>query len=301
MRTSRNILLFALILISNQSFAQQYIPYLPEDQIFIGSDDLVDESVTTSISCQLLNIKDNKEVPVSETALARNSTNQIYYYRFIDLVSDKNSFEAMLNYEDPFSNPIQSIEISNPKTDKILEKWNYEYGTSLVERIEVNRYLPGAEKPEVFEIRYEDNDTSIQETIYTPKKAILQQTKIDYHYLENEGYHKVRKKYINDPLTLVQIDSAVHNRNYLKQADYQTKNNKITETKYTYGVRKIETDEEDYYQKKIESVQVNGKDTIRYEYEYDENDNWNVRKTFEMKNGKWEYSSVIKRTITYTM
>ena len=225
MRTSRFIFLFALILITSQSFAQKYIAYLPEDREFIGDENLIDESVINAIYCEILNIKENQEVPVSETSMAWNSTNQLYYYRFTDLVNEKNSFEANIIHEDPYNNPLKSVEISDLKTEKIVEEWEYEYGESMVKKITVKRYLSSTEKPDIFEVIYDGNDDDfMQETIYTPKKTILQQTQNYYNFEDNEGYQKVTKKYINDPPTLVQTDSVVHDKDYLKQARYQTIN-----------------------------------------------------------------------------
>lgn len=302
MKTARYIFLFALILITSQSFTQKYIAYLPEDREFIGDEDLVDVTMFNSVFCEILNIKENQEVLVSETAMAWNSANQIYYYRFTDLLNEKNSFEANIIHVDPYNNPLKSVEIVDLKTEKIIEEWEYQYGESMVEKITVKRYISGSEKPEVFEVIYDGNeDDFMQETIYTPKKTILQQTKNYYNFEENEGYQKVTKRYMNDPLTLVQTDSVIHGKDYFKEAHYQTINNKTTKTTNTYGTKEILTDEGENYLILIESIKIDGRDAIRYEYEYDENGNWIVRKTFEMKNDKWEYSSVTKRTIAYRM
>ncbi|MCB0514375.1 MAG: hypothetical protein KDC60_08100 [Bacteroidetes bacterium] len=49
----------------------------------------------------------------------------------------------------------------------------------------------------------------------------------------------------------------------------------------------------------MERIVKDGKDTERYEYEYDAKGNWIVRKTYKIKYARWEYTDITRREIEY--
>ena len=49
----------------------------------------------------------------------------------------------------------------------------------------------------------------------------------------------------------------------------------------------------------LEKIQEDGKDKERFEYTYDTKGNWIERKNYKMKNGKWEFNTLTRRTIEY--
>ncbi|RKD18642.1 hypothetical protein BCY91_15005 [Pelobium manganitolerans] len=298
MKIAKNILTILGCVVANFAFAQNYIPYYPADWEFKNNADLVDFSQVKSVTTKYLTIDENEEYPVYETYLSWNNTYQLTDYQFVNYNNSYADFDVQINYANPNGNALKSVKIVNPNTLKPIEEWQYTNGSFNVEKISVKRYLLNVTEPDVFEVKYEGNDDDfVQETVYTPQNKINSQTKY-WEYRKDDGsYQLVKKLYLDNFLD--QTDSLIFNSDRKKIAHYIINLSIATKTDYTYKHRKVEIagDEHDYQQ--LERIIKDGKDTERYEYEYDAKGNWIVRKTYKMKNGKWEYTDITRREIEY--
>lgn len=298
MKTIKNILFVAVCLIANTAFSQNYIPFYPADWEFKNEVDLVDFSQVKSVTAKYLTIDDNKEYPIYETYLAWNGTYQLTDYQFVNYNNSYADFDVKINYENPNGNALKSVKIINPNTLKPLEEWEYTNGSFDVERITVKRYLLNVPEPDVFEVQYEGNDDDYtQETVYTPQKTIERQTKRWYKRNENGSYQIIKKLYLDNFLD--QTDSLVLNQNQKKLAHYVINLGITSKTDYKYQSRKVEVAGDEYDYQQLERIVKDGKDTERYEYEYDSKGNWIVRKRYKMKNDQWEFADIIRREIEY--
>ena len=297
-KTAKNILTILGCVVANLAFSQNYIPYYPADWEFKNDADLVDFSEVKSVTTKHLTLDGNEEHPVYETYLSWNNTYQLTDYQFVNYNNSYADFDVRINYANPNGNALKSVKILNPNTLKPIEEWQYTNGSFNVEKISVKRYLLNVAEPDVFEVKYEgNNDGFVQETVYTPQKKIERQTKRWQHRKDDGSYQLVKKLYLDNFLD--QTDSLIFNSDRKKIAHYIINLDIATKTDYTYKPRKVEVfgDEHDYQQ--LERIIKDGKDTERYEYEYDAKGNWIVRKTYKMKNGKWEYTDITRREIEY--
>lgn len=298
MKIIKSILFVAVCLITNTAFSQNYIPFYPADWEFKNEVDLVDFSQVKSVTAKHLTIDDNEEYPIYETYLAWNGTYQLTDYQFVNYNNSYANFDVKINYENPNGNALKSVEIINPNTLKPLEEWKYTNGSFDVEKITVKRYLLNVPEPDVFEVQYEGNDDDYtQETVYTPQKTIERQTKRWYKRNENGSYQIIKKLYLDNFLD--QTDSLVLNQNQKKLAHYVINLGITSKTDYKYQSRKVEVAGDEYDYQQLERIVKDGKDTERYEYEYDSKGNWIVRKRYKMKNDQWEFADIIRREIEY--
>jgi hypothetical protein len=298
MKIIKSILFVAVCLITNTAFSQNYIPFYPADWEFKNEVDLVDFSQVKSVTAKHLTIDDNEEYPIYETYLAWNGTYQLTDYQFVNNNNSYADFDVKINYENPNGNALKSVEIINPNTLKPLEEWKYTNGSFDVEKITVKRYLLNVPEPDVFEVQYEGNDDDYtQETVYTPQKTIERQTKRWYKRNENGSYQIIKKLYLDNFLD--QTDSLVLNQNQKKLAHYVINLGITSKTDYKYQSRKVEVAGDEYDYQQLERIVKDGKDTERYEYEYDSKGNWIVRKRYKMKNDQWEFADIIRREIEY--
>ena len=91
----------------------------------------------------------------------------------------------------------------------------------------------------------------------------------------------------------------VLNQNQKKLAHYVINLGITSKTDYKYQSRKVEVAGDEYDYQQLERIVKDGKDTERYEYEYDSKGNWIVRKRYKMKNDQWEFADIIRREIEY--
>jgi len=298
MKIIKSILFVAVCLITNTAFSQNYIPFYPADWEFENEVGLVDFSQVKSVTAKHLTIDDNEEYPIYETHLAWSGTYQLTDYQFVNYNNSYADFDVKINYENPNGNALKSVEIINPNTLKPLEEWKYTNGSFDVEKITVKRYLLNVPEPDVFEVQYEGNDDDYtQETVYTPQKTIERQTKRWYKRNENGSYQIIKKLYLDNFLD--QTDSLVLNQNQKKLAHYVINLGITSKTDYKYQSRKVEVAGGEYDYQQLERIVKDGKDTERYEYEYDSKGNWIVRKRYKMKNDQWEFADIIRREIEY--
>lgn len=300
MKTVKMILAVVGCLVANISFAQNYLPYYPADWDFKNEVDLVDFSQVKSVATKLLTIDENEEYPVLETYHAWNSTHQLTDFQFVNYNNSYADFDVRIQYANPNGNQPKSVTIINPNTLKPLEEWQYSNGSFDVEKIVVKRYLLNVPQPDVFEVKYEgiDEDFSM-ETVYTPAKSIHRQTKRWYRQSKAGNYTLVKKVYLGKELKHDQTDSLLLNQHQKTLALYQINLGIASETRYLYKTRKVEISGDEYDYEDLVRLQKDGKDSERYEYEYDAKGNWTVCKIYKMKNGKWEYTDVKRREIEY--
>lgn len=298
MKTIKNTLFAAVCLIANTAFSQNYIPFYPADWEFKNNADLVDFSQVKSVTEKHLTIDDNEEYPVFETYLAWNSTFQLTDYQFVNYNNSYADFDVKINYENPNGNTLKSVEIINPNTLKPLEEWKYTNGSFEVEKITVKRYLLNVPEPDVFEVKYEGNDDDYtQETVYTSQKTIERQTKRWHKRNDNGRYQLIKKLYLDNFLD--QTDSLVLNQNQKKLAHYVINLGITSKTDYKYQSRKVEIAGDEYDYQQLERIVKDGKDTERYEYEYDAKGNWIVCKIYKIKFARWELTDITRRKIEY--
>ncbi|MCZ2395760.1 MAG: hypothetical protein LC100_04365 [Chitinophagales bacterium] len=300
MKTIRHTLVIAVCLMANTAFSQNYIPFYPADWAFKNEADLVDFSQVKSVTAKHLTLDGNEEKLAYQTYLAWNNTYQLTEYQFMDYNNSNAGFNITINYANPHGNALKSVEIINPKTFKPLEEREYTNGSFDVEKISVKRHLPNESNSSIFEVKYEGNDDDYtQETVYTPQKTIEQQTKRWYKRKDNGSYELIKKQYLGKGLTLNQTDSLVLSEDQKKLAHFIISPENSTKTYYTYKSRKVEVagDEQEY--KQLERIVKDGKDTERYEYEYDSKGNWIVRKTYKIKYARWEFADITRREIEY--
>jgi hypothetical protein len=298
MKTIKNTLFAAVCLIANTAFSQNYIPFYPADWEFKNNADLVDFSQVKSVTEKHLTIDDNEEYPVFETFLAWNGTYQLTDYQFVNYNNSYADFDVKINYENPNGNTLKSVEIINPNTLKPLEEWEYTNGSFDVEKITVKRYLMNVPQPDVFEVKYEGNDDDYtQETVYTPQKTIERQTKRWYKRNDNGSYQLIKKLYLDNFLD--QTDSLVLSENQKKQAHYIINLGITSKIDYKYQSRKVEIAGDEYDYQQLERIIKDGKDTERYDYEYDSKGNWIVCKIYKIKFARWELTDIKRREIEY--
>lgn len=298
MKTIKNTLFAAVCLIANTAFSQNYIPFYPADWEFKNEVDLVDFSQVKSVTTKHMTIDENEEYPVFETYLAWNSTYQLTDYQFVNYNNSYADFDVKINYANINGNALKSVKIINPNTLKPLEEWEYTNGSFDVEKITVKRYLMNVPQPDVFEVKYEGNDDDYtQETVYTPQKTIERQTKRWYKRNDNGSYQLIKKLYLDNFLD--QTDSLVLSENQKKQAHYIINLGITSKTDYKYQSRKVEIAGDEYDYQQLERIIKDGKDTERYEYEYDAKGNWIVCKIYKIKFARWELADIKRRKIEY--
>ncbi|MCW5913486.1 MAG: hypothetical protein KIT66_02665 [Chitinophagaceae bacterium] len=300
MKTIRHTLVIAVCLMANTAFSQNYIPFYPADWAFKNEADLVDFSQVKSVTAKHLTLDGNEEKLAYQTYLAWNNTYQLTEYQFMDYNNSNAGVNITINYANPHGNALKSVEIINPKTIKPLEEREYTNGSFDVEKISVKRHLPNESNSNIFEVKYEGNDDDYtQETVYTSEKTIKQQTKRWYKRKDNGSYQLIKKRYLGKEFTPHQTDSTVLNENQKKLAHYIINPGKVTQTIYKYRTRKVEIAGNEYDYQQLERIVQNGKDSERYEYEYDSKGNWIIRNTYKMKNARWEFADITRREIEY--
>lgn len=292
--------LFSILLLVSisKTIAQDYIPYYPTEWDFRNQVDLIDFSQVKSLTTKEIAIDENEEFPILETYLKWNSTYQLTDYQYVNFNNSYVDFDIRFNYTEAYSKKIKSVQIINPNTLKSIEEWQYTYGSFDVEKIYVKRYLMNVAQPDVFEVKYEGNDDDYtQETVYNPQKEVVHKTQHWFKSNQDETTLHIKKVFLDDVLD--QTDSLILDKNG-KQLEKTITNLGINSvTKYHYKTRKVDVfgDELDY--KDLEKIQVDGQDRERFEYIFDAKGNWIERKNYKMKNGKWEYSTITRRTIEY--
>ena len=298
MKTIKNTLFAAVCLIANTAFSQNYIPFYPADWEFKNEVDLVDFSQVKSVTTKHMTIDENEEYPVFETYLAWNSPYQLTDYQFVNYNNSYADFDVKINYANINGNALKSVKIINPNTLKPLEEWEYTNGSFDVEKITVKRYLMNVPQPDIFEVKYEGNDDDYtQETVYTPQKTIERQTKHWYKHNGNGSYQRIKKLYLDNFLD--QTDSLVLSENQKKQAHYIINLGITSKIDYKYQSRKVEIAGDEYDYQQLERISNDGKDTERYDYEYDSKGNWIVCKIYKIKFARWELADIKRRKIEY--
>ncbi len=276
--------------------AQNEIAYYPPDWSFKNTIDVVDFSQIKTMTKEVFEIDENKEYPFSKEYWSWNNTYQLTDYRFINQPMKEMSFDVRINYTNPNGNQIKTITIFNTVKEKMIEERQYSYGSFNVDKIVVKRYLLNT-NPDVFEVTYQGNDNDyIKETVFTSNKKISSQTKSWYNYATKSLKKEYYKENIKTPVETEHLKFDA-----LQKPLERTIGNLgvTTTTKYNYRSRKVEVfgDETDY--KELINIEKDSEPYQKFEYEYDDNYNWIVRKTYQMKNNKWLYTTITKRTITY--
>lgn len=286
------------LVLSNIAFAQNYIPYYPANWEFKNDVDLVDVSQVKSVIAEGFVIDGNEQIPFSTTSWNWNSTHQLTYYSFTNQQMKESSFDVQINYVNPNGNQLKSVKILNSNTRKTVEERYYTNGSFDIEKINVKHYLENIAEPNVFDVKYEGNDNDFtQETVYITQNKIKSQAKYWQKNNDNGSYQLVKKLYIDKLLD--QTDSIIFNSDRKKVAHYTVNLGTTTKTLYNYKPRKVEVFGEEYDYQQLERIVKDGKDTERYEYEYDAKGNWIVRKTYRIKFARWEYYQLTKREIEY--
>src|SRR5690606_13241673 len=107
----------------------------------------------------------------------------------------------------------------------------------------------------------------------------------------------IKKLYLDNFLD--QTDSLVLNQNQKKLAHYVINLGITSKTDYKYQSRKVEVAGDEYDYQQLERIIKDGKDTERYEYEYDSKGNWRVCKIYKIKFARWELTDIKRREIEY--
>jgi len=298
MKTVKTILLATTCLIANIAFSQNYIPYYPTEWDFRNQMDLIDFSQVKSLTTKEIAVEENEEFPILETYLGWNSTYQLTDYQFVNYNNSYADFDIRFNYADAYSKKIKSVQIINPNTLKSIEEWQYTYGSFDVEKINVKRYLLNVPEPDVFEVKYQGNDDDYtQETVYSPQNKIMKQTKHWYKSNKDGTTLRIKKIYLDNFLD--QTDSLILNKNGNKLEKTVINLGISGVSKYLYKTRKVDVAGDEFEYQDLEKIQEDGKDKERFEYTYDTKGNWIERKNYKIKNGKWEFTTITKRTIEY--
>jgi len=296
----KHLCILAVLTLSQLTIAQSEIPYYPSDWDFKNQVDIVDISQVRSVSTQEFTIDDNKEYPVFDTYVGWSNTSQLMSYSLTNHLMKDLSFDVRINYENPNSNRIKSLKILDPNTQTTKEERQYTNGSFDVEKILVKRYLLNVEEPDTFEVIYEGNDDDyIMETVYTPEKSIVKQTKRWFRMMDDGKYKSVKKTYLDQDPYLEGTDSIVLNQNQ-KMLEHHIIHLGIgMKTEFIHKTRTVDLYGDDYDYDQLERINKEGKDIERFEYTYDDRGNWITKKTYEMVNGKWVYSEITKREISY--
>ncbi|MCK7591247.1 hypothetical protein M0G43_11730 [Subsaxibacter sp. CAU 1640] len=295
---------FAFIMIAvcfvQLSMSQNDIPYYPSDWDFKNNADIVDISQVRSVTTQEFTIDDNKEYPVFDTYLGWNNTSQLTSYSLTNHLNKDLSFDVQINYENQNGNRIKAIKILDPNTSTMKEERQYTNGSFDVEKIMVKRYLLNVPEPDTFTVTYEGNDDDyIMETVYSPEKSIVKQTKHWFRMMDDGNYKLVKKTYLDPELYLDQTDSIILNQNQ-KKLEHHIINLSIgTKTEFIHKTRTVDLYGDDYDYDQLERISKEGKDIQRFEYTYDERGNWITKKSYDMVNGKWVYADITRREIAY--
>lgn len=298
MKTIKIILLVAACLMTNTAFSQNYISYYPTQWDFRNQVDLIDFSQVKSLTIKELTVEESEEHPLLETHVIWNNNFQLTDYQFVNYNNSYADFDIRFNYADAHSKKLKSVQIINPNTLKTVEDWQYTYGGFDVEKIKVKRYLLNVPEPDVFEVKYEGNDDDYtQETVYNPQNSVVKRTAFWYKANKDGTTLQLSKLYVDDILD--QTDSLLLDKNGKKLANYVINLGISDETKYNYKIRKVDVAGDEFDYQELERIQRNGKDIERYEYQYDAKGNWTERKTYQMKNGKWQYTKLTRRVMEY--
>ncbi|WP_144280921.1 hypothetical protein [Chryseobacterium echinoideorum] len=297
MKTTSILFLAILCFLGNFMLAQNFIPYYPIEWDFRNQVDLIDFSQVKSLTTKELKMEQTEEIPVSEIYLKWNNTYQLTDYQFVNYNSSYSDFDIKFNYADAHSQKLKSVQIINPNTLKIIEDWQYTYGAFDVEKIKVNRFLDTKPEPKVFEVKYEGNDDDYtQEKITSGNSA---ENKSEFWYKSNKDGTTLRlsKKHFGGKFT--ETDSLILDKND-KALERKVANFGADRyTKYIYKSRKVNVAGDQFDYRDLELIQRDGKDSERFEYQFDKKGNWTERKTYEMKAGKWQVTQMTKREIEY--
>lgn len=294
----KHTLLFSLLVLVDFVSAQNYIPYYPADWQFKSDAELVDFSQVKNISSKEFIIDGNEQIALSTTSWSWNNTHQFVYYRLTNLQIKESSFDIQISYTNPNGNQVKSVKIVDPNTRNVVEEWQYANGSFDVEKINVKRYLKNIPEPDVFEVRFQGNDDDFtQETIYTSQNTVKQQNKYWVHRQDDGSYQSIKKLYLNNFLD--RTDSLIFNSEGKKTAHYTVNLGVTTKTVYNYKTRKVAVYGEEFNYSQLDRIQKQGIDALRFEYEFDAKGNWTMRKTYTMREGKWECDLLTQREIEY--
>ncbi|SHJ20770.1 hypothetical protein [Flavobacterium haoranii] len=292
--------LFSILLLAsiNNIVAQDYIPYYPTEWEFRNQVDLIDFSQVKSLTTKEIAVDENEEFPILEIYLKWNSTYQLTDYQYVNYNNSYADFDIRFNYADAHSRKLKSIKITNPNTLKTIEEWQYTYGSFDVEKIKVTRYLLNVAQPDVFEVKYEGNDDDYtKETVFAPGNTEGKKSEFWYKSNADGTTLRIKKIFIDDVLD--QTDSLILDKNGKKTEKTITNFDISSVTKYHYKTRKVDVFGDEFDYQDLEKIVVDGQDKERFEYTYDANGNWIERKNYKMKNGKWEFNTLTRRTIEY--
>ncbi|UUV21764.1 hypothetical protein [Paenimyroides aestuarii] len=298
MKIIKNISAILLCMVAGFATAQDFIPYYPTEWDFRNRVDLIDFSQVKSLTTKEIAIDKNEEFPILETYLSWNSTYQLTDYQFVNYNNSYADFDIQFHYIDAYSKKLKSVKIINPNTLKTIEEWQYTYGSFDVEKIRVTRYLLNVAQPDVFEVKYEGNDDDYtKETVFTPENSEVKKTEFWYQSAADATTLRIKKTYLDgvlDQTDRLQLDQT---RNKLEKTVTNLGISSLT--KYHYKTRKVDVAGDEFDYKDLEKIQEDGKDKERFEYTFDTKGNWIERKNYKMKNGKWEFSTITRRTIEY--
>ncbi len=298
MKTIKNISAILLCMVASFATAQDFIPYYPTEWDFRNQVDLIDFSQVKSLTTKEIAIDKNEEFPILEIYLSWNNTYQLTDYQFMNYNNSYADFDIQFQYIDAYSNKLKSVKIINPNTRKTIEEWEYTYGSFDVEKIKVTRYLLNVAQPDVFEVKYEGNDNDYtKETVFTPENSEAKKTEFWYQSAADATTLRIKKTYLNGVLD--QTDRLQLDQTGNKLEKTVTNLGISSFTKYHYKTRKVDVAGDAFDYKDLEKIEEDGKDRERFEYTFDTKGNWIERKNYKMKNGKWEFSTITKRTIEY--
>ena len=298
MKTLQNLLTILLLISMNFITAQEFIPFFPTEWEFRNQVDVIDFSQVKSLTTKEIAVDENEEFPILQTYLTWNSTYQLTDYQFVNFNNSYADFDIAFNYTNANSRQVKSVKITNPNTLKTTEEWHYTYGAFDVEKIKVTRYLLNVAQPDVFEVKYEGNDDDYtQETVYNPQNKVVRQTQHWFKSNPDGTTLRIKKVFLDDALD--QTDSLVLDKNGKKLENTVTNFGISSVTQYQYKTRKVDVFGDEFDYQDLEKIQEDGKDKERFEYTFDTKGNWVERKNYKMRNGKWEFNTLTRRTIEY--
>lgn len=298
MKTKQNLLTLLLLVCIKTTTAQDFIPYYPTEWDFRNQVDVIDFSQVKSLTTKEIAVDENEEFPILETYIKWNSTYQLTDYQFVNYNNSYADFDIAFLYTDANSKQLKSVKITNPNTLKTIEEWNYTYGSFDVEKIKVTRYLLNVAQPDIFEVKYEGNDDDYtQETVYNPQNKVVRKTQHWFKSNPDGTTRHIKKVFLDEVLD--QTDSLVLNKNSKKIENTVTNFGISSVTQYQYKTRKVDVFGDEFDYQDLEKIVVDGQDKERFEYTFDAKGNWIERKNYKMKNGKWEFTTLTRRTIEY--
>jgi hypothetical protein len=298
MKTKQNLLTLLLLVCIKTTTAQDFIPYYPTEWDFRNQVDVIDFSQVKSLTTKEIAVDENEEFPILETYLKWNSTYQLTDYQFVNFNNSYADFDITFQYSNANSRQVKQVKITNPNTLKTIEEWNYSYGSFDVEKIKVTRYLLNVAQPDVFEVKYEGNDDDYtKETVFSSGNG--EGKKSEFWYKSNAAGTTLRitKKYHGGKF--IETDSLRLNKNGKKIEKTVTNFGVSSTFKFQYKTRKVDVFGDEFDYQDLEKIVVDGQDKERFEYTYDAKGNWIERNNYKMRNGKWEFTTLTRRTIEY--